>query len=349
MSSLKKTSIPFLIIIITMFMSCNGSVKRENFTIIDVQSVVDIKGQIVLNEDLMQFYDLQIYDTLAFFASSRGESVFRVYSTKDFKLLNEFGYNHAGPEYVDYPMFLKTKSLPDSVESYDINTRSFINAIFNKSSNSFTMEKELMDDNMWPVINLNKVSENVYFANSLPPFNKGLFFKYETETFDKKWIPFVKKHESGNDDYMTALNRNSIAINKSKSIVICCMKYFNKIFAFDFDGNIIREIQLGTNSIEPSLEIPEIEKFTENSETFFTTIVATDKFFYCLWNNKKINAKKKEAANSKVIIFDWQCNYVRTIQTDNIISAMDVHPKDSYFLGIVFNDEEDTSIYKYII
>lgn len=338
----------FTIFILIVF-SCKQGNKQDDLTeVIPINSnTVTSAGQLVLKEDLSQFYDLLILDSLVFFTASRGESVFKVYSTTDFELQYEFGYKHAGPESVDYPMFMIAKPESEPIQLYDINTRQIIH--LNKENNSYSIKKELMSDDLWPPINLNKVSENTYFANSLPPFNEGLFFRYNKDSSEKKWFPFLENLKSDNEEDMTVLNRNIIYANKKGSLLICAMKYYNKIFAFDFNGNILKEILIGESPIEPALEISGSEQFTDKTEMFFTNIAGSDNYFYCLYNNKKVHSGKEGMGNSKIFVFDWNLNHTKTIQTDKIISAMDVHCDDSYLLGIVFDEEEDTSIYKYNI
>ncbi|MDH6343642.1 hypothetical protein M2480_002372 [Parabacteroides sp. PFB2-12] len=340
--------------IFLLFMFAASSCKQYNKhnRLIDVieNNKGDVRnGQLVLDEDLCQFYDLLIVDSLVFFTSSRGESAFKVYSTTDFNLLYEFGYKNAGPENVNYPMFMRTKYDSDSIWLYDINTRSIINISLNKDKNSYDMKKELMDEDLWPPMSLNKVSENTYFANSLPPFNKGLFFRYNKSSLEKLWIPFLENINGDNEDNMSVLNRNVIYANKNDSLVVCAMKHYNKIFVFDFNGKMLKEIQIGKKTISPALEISEIERFTDKTEVFFTSVVGTNNYFYCLWNNKKANSGKENMENSKIFVFDWNFNHIKTIQTDKIISVIDVHHSDSYLLGIVFDEEEDTKIYRYNI
>lgn len=338
----------YLILFSTLY-SCNNNHKEEfSIQVINESETTPLTSQLVIDEDLAQYYEIKIADSVVFLTTSRGESAIKAFSTKDYSLIDEFGYKGDGPEGVDFPMFIKNTSNSGRVELYDINYKTLMKVDFNTERNAHTIIKEQMPDALWPSINVNKVTNGIYFANSLPPFNKGLFFKLNINTSEKEWIPFMPEYKTEEED-KTVIYRNIILINEDKAIVVCVMKYFNRIFIFDFNGNLIKDFQIGKTAIEPIVEDLKLDKFSKDSDKFFLNIVGNETYFYCLYNRDRINIDDRKGINSKIFVFDWNLNHVSTIQTEHMISAFDVDPNNKYLLALVFDEEEDTRVYKYDI
>lgn len=343
---MKIYNIYILLLLFSIIYSCNNHNKSSSFEIIDVKGTTSPTAQLVIEEDMGQFYDLYITDSIVFLATSRGESAIKAYSTKDFTLINEFGYKGDGPEGVDFPMFIKSISNSESLELYDLNYKTLMKIDFNTERNTYTISKKQMPDALWPSININRVSDSIFFANGLPPFNKGHYFKLNINTSKKEWIPYFPKYKTDEED-KTIIYSNNILVNEEKSIVVCVMKYFNRILIFDFDGKLIKDLQIGQSPIEPIVEDLELYKFSKDSENFFLDVIGNKTHFYCLYNRDRINVDDKKANNSKIMVFDWDLNLVSTIQTEHLISTMDVDPHNKYILALVFDEEGDTRVYKY--
>ncbi|WP_436417255.1 hypothetical protein KCV26_12670 [Petrimonas sulfuriphila] len=343
-------SIIFLILFCFVF-SCKDKKEMPShlIQIIDEKETELSTGKLVFEEDMQQFFDMHITDSLVFLTSQRNNSPVTVLSSKNFERVAELGDRGQGPESVDFPLFLKGLSKKGDVELLDLNRRSLIYIGYNSEKKRYIIEKEMMPDSLWPSINLNKISDTLYFANSLVPFNKGLYFKWDKQTSTKEWIQYYPVTKRKYDEDVTHLYRNTILANKEKAIVVCALTYFNRIAIFDLNGNILKDIQIGKEFIEPVLENAELQKFSDGAELFFLNVVGSDNYFYCLWNRSEIGLDKDKRKNSKIFVFDWDLNHVSTIQADQPLVAFDVDPYDRYFLGLFSDDEADTSIYKFAI
>lgn len=350
MNTFKKTTLLFFAFC-TIY-SCGNIDKKDSLLlIINDEVTTSPSAQLVIEEDMEQYYDIKILDSVVFLTTSRGEAAIKAFSTKDYSLIGEFGYKGDGPEGVEFPMFMKGSSNDNETRLYDINYKSLIKINFNTERDVYTIKKKQMYDALWPSFNVNRVSDSVYFANGVQSFNEGLYFKVNINSSEKEWIPYLPEFKTDEED-KTAIYRNVILANEEKSIVVSVMKYFNRIFVFDFDGKLIKDIQVGEQPIEPVIEDLWMEKFSKDSDIFFIGIASTNTHFYCLWVGNKINyndRKKSENNNSKVFVFDWNLNHVSTIQTEHQISCIDVDPVNKFLLAVVFDEEEDTRVYKYDI
>ncbi|WP_298653528.1 BF3164 family lipoprotein [uncultured Proteiniphilum sp.] len=341
-----------LLILFCFVFSCKDKKEttRHLIQIIDEKETVFSAGELVFKEDLMQFFDMYITDSLVFLTSQRNDSPITALSLKNFERVAELGDRDQGPEGIDFPLFLKNLSRKGDVELLDLNRMSLMHIGYNFEKNRYTMEKEMMPDSLWPSISMNKISDTLYFANGLEHFNKGLYFKWNKQTsIIKEWIPYYPETRKKYDEDVTPLYRNTILANKEKGIVVSALTYFNRIVAFDFNGNILKDIQIGKEAIEPVIEDFELLKFSDGAELFFLNVVGSDNYFYCLWNRSEIGLDKDKRKNSKIFVFDWDLNHVSTIQADQPLVAFDVEPYDRYFLGLFSDDEADTSIYKFAI
>lgn len=328
--------------------SCNNKKETSgHFVLVDEKETAYSAGQLVFKEDMRQFFYMHITDSLVFLTSQRNESPVTALSLENFERIVELGDRGQGPEGVQFPLFLKNISGKSDVELYDLNMKSLIHIGYNTEKQRYTMEKEIMHDSLWPSINLNKISNSLYFGNSLVPFNKGLYFKWDELTSTKEWIPYYPMTKKKYDEDITHLYRNSILANGEKGIVVCALTCFNRIVAFDLDGNILKDIQIGKEVVEPVMEDFERLKFSDGTEMFFFDVVGTENYFYCLWNRSEIGIDVDQRENSKIFVFDWDLNHVSTIQADQPLASFDVDPYDRYFLGLFSDDEEDTAIYKF--
>lgn len=347
METLTKSTL--LLFLFCIIYSCSNKDEKDTLLlIINEKETASPNAQLVIEEDLGQYFDIQITDSVIFLITTRGESAIKAFSTKDYSLIDEFGNKGDGPEGVDFPIYIKTTSNIEKVELYDINYKSLIKIDFDTKRNTYTLKKEQMPDALWPPFNVNRVSDSIFFANALSPFNKGLYFKLNTKTSEKEWIPYLPEYKTDEED-KTVIYLNTILVNDEKSIVVCAMKYFNRIFTFDFDGNLIKDMQIGQSLLEPIVENLELGKFSKDSDMFFLNMVGNKTHFYCLYNRDRINVDNRKGNNSKILVFDWNLNHVSTIQTEHVISAMDVAPNNKYLLALVFDEEEDTRVYKYDI
>ena len=350
MNTFTKSILPLFLFCIIY--SCGNRDKKDSLLlIIDEEATTAPSAQLVIEENMGQYYDISIADSVVFLTTSRGESAIKAFSTKDYSLIGEFGYKGDGPEGVEYPMFMKGTSNDNVTRLYDINYKSLIEIDFNTERDVYTIKKKQMYDALWPSFNVNRVSDSIYFANGVQSFNEGLYFKLNINNSEKEWIPYLPEFKTDEED-KTAIYRNVILANEEKSIVVSVMKYFNRIFVFDFEGKLIKDIQVGEQLIEPVIEDLWMEKFSKDSDMFFLGITSTDTHFYCLWDRNKINyndRKESEENNSKIFVFDWNLNHVSTIQTEHQISVFDVDANNKYLLAVVFDEEEDTKVYKYDI
>lgn len=343
-------SIIFLILS-CFFFSCKDKkgMTSDSIQIIDEKETTYSSGKLVFEEDMQQFFDMYITDSLVFLTSQRNDSPITALSLKNFERIAELGDRGQGPESVQFPLFLKNLPRNGYIELFDLNRRTLMHIGYNFEKNRYTMEKEMMPESLWPNINLNKISDTLYFANGIEYFNKGLYFKWDKQMSTKEWIPYYPETRKKYDDDVTHLYRNTILANKEKGIVVSALAYFNRIVAFDFNGNILKDIQIGKETIEPVIEDFELLKFANGTELYFLNVVGSANYFYCLWSQTEVGFEIDKRKNSKIFVFDWDLNHISTIQADQTLVALDVDPYDRYFLGFFSDDQGDTSIYKFDI
>lgn len=346
---MKLNTLPTLFLILFCFtLSCKDRKDATGrFIQIDENETIYSEGQLVFKEEMLQFLDMHVTDSLVFLTSQRNESPITVLSLKNFERVTELGDRGQGPESVNFPLFLKNLSRKGGVELLDLNSRNFLCVTYNPEMARYTMEKEMMPDSLWPSINLNKIADTLYFANGLEHFNHGLYFKWNKQASTKEWVPYYPGTKKKYDEDITHLYRNSILANNEKGVVVSALTYFNRVVAFDFNGNVLKDVQIGQEAIEPVMEDFELLKFTDGAEMFFLNVTGTENHFYCLWNRSEIGLDREKRENSKIIVFDWDINHVATIQADKPLVAIDVDPHDRYFLGLFSDDEADTGIYKF--
>lgn len=347
--TLNISHLTFLLFVLLLLSSCKDkqTVISSTVRIISETGTTFAEGKPVYMENMQQFYDIHISDSLLFLVSKRNKNPVTILSSRNFERVAEIGDRGQGPEGMDFPFFLKRITGKNNVELLDLNRKTLMSVNYDPDRDRFVVEKEVLPDSIWPSINLNRVSDSLFFATGLAPFNKGLYFKWDRMANTKEWVEYYPETKRRYEGDLSFLYRSSIVVNRDKEFVICGLYYFNKILVFDFQGNILKDIQVGDKSFEPVMEDFEILRYSEDTESFFLSVKGSGNYFYCLWNRNEVDIDQHERKNSKIFVFDWNLNHVSTVQTDHVLEEFDVDPYNQYFLGLVSNEEEDTGIYKF--
>ena len=294
-------------------------------------------------EEILYVDKIGIYDSLVVLINRYSEPIFTLYD-ENFTLKKTFGtIGHAPNEFL-FPFFLHTQcSEKEGILSvYDVNAASFkdINVSKIHSEEEYIYSKK-MPSCLIGSPNLILLEDSCFLGNM--DNGQGLFFIHTNDNKNLNWIDFPKILESPRKDF-TVMNMNRITVNHDTQEIVAAMGYYNLMFLYDIKGNLKKTIQIGEELKRPHLM--KRNYISENSLIFSREIASTNKYIYVLQLNVEEH-KFEEIDNlpSKILVFDWNLNYVSTYQLPHYASAFAIDPSHHRIIYTALNEEGGTDIY----
>lgn len=109
----------------------------------------------------------------------------------------------------------------------------------------------------------------------------GLFYVFNKKTGNKKWVPFSPPQKNKGLDVITKsfLYTNKTVANYSDSIIVCGMKYFNRIQFYNFNGFLLKSFSFD----DDIMPIPGDGPLTisQNSKYYCLDLYGTKTMFMC--------------------------------------------------------------------
>ena len=237
---------------------------------------------------------------------------FYVYSRENLSPMGTFGTAGQGPKDFMFPFFLsgdngkelQVYDLPNS-RIYGVDVARVLAGEEDWCSTTALPEKVMGCSNLYQ-------SGDRFWGNI--DNGPGLFFIYDRGSDAIEWIPFPSSLLETEPDY-TVGNMNRIAVCKSKGRIASAMTYYNKVFLYDEDGNLLEEKGIGDDEIKPFFTE---EGLSEESRYFCSDIKCTDTCLYLMLQQvtEGDSFQAKEGKESRILVLDWDLNPVKTYQLD---------------------------------
>lgn len=118
------------------------------------------------------------------------------------------------------------------------------------------------------------------------------------------------------------------------------MTNMNSIFFYNLQGQLLKEVVIGTKRMWPQDGRQEFLDFPEDNKYTFC-LTGTKQHLYVLYHAHPISAHKQ---HSKILQFDWNGNLLRNIQTDKNLSRIAITPDGTYIYAIADTEEGGTDV-----
>ena len=330
--------------------SCYREESRNRYIIaMEDINFKQLEGKLVVkgDDDLTIAHELLIVDSLCILINSteRG-GIFRVYDIENFNKARSFGEIGQGPnDFLAPPFFISTRendgfSVIDRIQARIVE---FCNA--NRDSIHITSTREIL-----PLLhssNVNQIDENLFIGTKSLSAN-GLFFMYDYSQDVMEWISYTTRHSRNLRGHRNRMYISFLRANKDRNLIVCALRFFNRIVFFDFDGNHVKEIQIGYRELTPEWQ-REWNMVSMSSTTYFLDMCTTTEHIYILW----VNAFFDEIGEfirrdpAKVFVFNWEKELVSALQLDKPISRIAVSEDGSMLLGLADDGTGLTDVIKY--
>ncbi len=330
----------FSFYIIFMLCFCTSCKNNKTVKIIENKYInLDINRTNITS--LLCADKMKIIDSYLILIDRCEEPIFHVYELSNYSHIKSFGLQGNGPTDYIFPFFLNNND--NNLITYDVNLAQFkdINIKNLKNGKGDFIESREMPKELIGCPDLINIGDE-YYGNI--DTSKGLYFHYSDKEKKIEWVNFPNSLLSYEEIEPMPLNMSRIAINPKKNIIACAMYYYNKIFLYTTKGDLIKEIIIGDKEITP-----QISKSTRiikgDSKICFSDIYATDKYIYLITQEIKYqDFEERFKYPSRIIILDWNLNYISTLTSNKHIYSITIDNKHKRLIYIAINQEGDPEI-----
>lgn len=329
-----------ILCLLLLWVSC--SQPHLSYSVSD-KNVKEIKGEVWQKTDFL-YNDLRITDSYSIFLSyneNEGDTLLRIYDKN--APLNLAGYGRKeGGGFSSYE-FAKsnTREVSEEDEVWIVKNKASLQRIKCREGEVSYAEKIQIPHYMGRNSAYNFTKEAVYVVPSHENINKAFCFYLNSER-----NPITVKMYGATD---TSYSKTPYAflpnliVNEDKRSVVCAYRFFNKVQFFDGEGEIVKDVTYGSSDIKPIINDEGAISYLETRKCFID-ICGTADYVYCLYDGSA-----DFDAMSKIIVFDWNGNYVKTLQTDRFVKKIAVDPSAPSLLAIGVSPSGEGEILHYVL
>ncbi len=362
---LLKTSKNFFCIMkqmltITILLSIIISCKHNESNLKIISKFPDkelIKGEPIKEINLYSKGNVNLISIDSFLVIQKSEEPhFQIYSTKNYKILSEFGKNGKGPNEFISPELLNQTSYDTSNNSpvicvYDYTRRNFTKInIFNiiKDQTNQTL------DNI-PIPRYNQYFTYFFYRDNdlmiATPESKWRFVIYRDTLQNFHNVPYIPSVDfSIGEELKTIVYRSTSYINKKDGVMASAPLLLGEIDFFSLEGqhlssSIFSSREILKNDLENKNKIK-----GNNPKYFIEDLHANDNYIYALnYDNYQNDFYENGSySNQSILVFDWKGNPVKKyiLDKNHFIKSFAVDWDNNRFYGYN-SDEIDNTIIVY--
>lgn len=339
---MNKNVLVLLLFVLFLATSCKDSrTVSVNNVSLDVKK--EIKSSILFSKDNSSyFYDIQLIDSLCFFADDKSDTILRCYKIGDY-LMPFICINQKNrTEIISKPKFINHIS-----KSKEKNTLYFMD-------NEMHLKKLIVHDNsnlecstiysnrsIPRSLDYNFTSQYLY-GTPLSGHNKYSFYYYNPDS-GFYWIrtsPEIKNMTPADGGLIYG---NNLCVSEIHDKVVTAYRFVNFLSFYDLSGVLEKVIQIGENISEPIIDgSGDIDALS--SIKYFIDTSITSKYVYCLYAGCHDFAEK-----SKIFIFEWTGEHVKTLQLDRSIRNFTVDNDNKYVIAIASDETGGQDVVLYYL
>jgi hypothetical protein len=327
--------------------------RRENgIKIIDQFQVQRLDGEVVVRgeTDLTVAFFMTVTDSalilsLSTLGKNVGDPLCEAYDLRGFQKIASFAPVGRGPNEYTIPIpFHSNRGKDNSFRFFDGNHYSVNTAKVLKDTVVVTTSRG-NPEVLAATFNLSETGSGLFFG-SRSGHSAGIYFRYDPADGSLQWPVYRSEFDSYlSPSEVATLYYNTTCIHEEREMVVVAPRYFNKLLFFDFDGKLLKEIQVGKEKWSPAWDGHRKSMDYELSKTFFLYMCTTDKYVYCL--STRDADENGVIPPSRIHVFDWDFQYVTTFQMDRAVGRIVVNHDDSWMLSACDDGTGLTDIVKY--
>jgi len=250
------------------------------------------------------------------------ETRIHVYNKENLKLITKFStVGLASYEFSSTAFPLSTIQKSDQIRFYDSNIWHFktINLdkfLFGETINecfiSTPMEKNLIGN-----YNIKILDEYRFMGRNQSPFQKGMFFIYDTQKKEMNWIEPIPKVRGVKVQHKVDLHYGNFIANNPKNIILYSSKFFDQVLFYDYNRKLLKHYAfspLKTPILYENERLP-----ATGSLMYFFNVFATSEYFFVNRRGGKLLAVGSEPLApddpsyiKQLLVFSWDGSLIKT-------------------------------------
>lgn len=340
-----KKAIYLLLTCITsgLFTGCNT--KSQTLSPITEVGTDSITLQKVPEMELWCSDVMDICDSCLIIADRCQSEKLYIYCLSDFKFIRNMGKSGQGPTDCLFPFFVKNDiSTPNEFTISDASLGKCKKFKLNhnqKDSLIYLVKETAIHPEILGSTDMTQLANNYYGTQDQM---QGLFFIHHLEQDTTEWIPYPNSIPELKEDELKTTKQSRITVNLKKKRIAAAMRFYNQLFIYDENGKQLKSKSFGDELI-PKIVNQRIEP---SSKIFFGRICSTEQYIYLILSNQTYRSTHTgDTPPSKIAIFDWELNHIRTLQTDQNVYNMLVDSLYKRILFFVSDAEKNSELYTY--
>lgn len=338
-----KAKFVFGLLLFTFFLSCKEG--QEVDVIVEDNLIFPVINEIKV-EDVLYVDRIECYDSSCVVINRKMTPCIHLYNRFDFTFQGALGDSGHGPTDFLFPFFLYPSSDVNCLSLYDVNLGAFKNVDLEKflSRKMNVIESKPMPHDLIGSPNMFITSDSTYIGNK--DNGNGLFFMKRGDS-ELEWVDFPSSIILPETDF-TVMNMNRITVNSQRNKVAVGMSYYNKVFLYDFNRNLLKGILVGEDKVFPRL----VDDYclSEDNYLFCKEIKSTDSNIYLLIQRiKEQDMSNPGKSTSTILVLDWNLDYTATYQLPHYIMAFTIDMLTNRIIYAGMNMEGGSDLYYFDI
>lgn len=327
-----------LLLILFALLSCS---KKYEVTDFPSFTTIELEKESLIDEGC--YFDMMcIADSVVLLKAECDTFFFHLYNSKDLRFIDKLGEKGQGPGDFQFPFpynNVTTKyTQSDTIVFFDMNLvcNKYINVKnILEDTNGDNIRQEYLDEMLFYGKDLNFVKNNIIIGNDINE-SKGLFFLYNKDCRDLKWIDFYPKI-SADKRYLTSIYSGVICANENKNTIAFGYRHFDGVSFYSMSGELKKAIFF-TEPILPKLSL-DFSGVSNKYPVYFSKIYGTPDRCYLMRIGRSLDdILNGSGLKSTIIEFDWEGTILNAFQFDNILSSFCVDENGEYLYGVYSSD-----------
>lgn len=328
----------YIVIILFCYSCTNNKSEHHIIEVINEELETNIETKEIKFDNLLCINKAKVMDSLLLLIDRCDSCIFHVYNINQDSIIHSFGNSGQGPDDFIYPLFLSNAKM-DSIYCYDTGLRTLKVMERKECVNSVQVKviSRAIPSQLLASPDLSK--EKFGYIGCTDTGEEGLYFKYIENTDTLIWINYPQsiqcpKGMNGRGSRLTS--------NDSIQRIAISMRYYNQLFLYNYDGEILKKVQIGNDEIFPQIDHKQ-KRIKKESILCNLDIQSTRAYIYVLALYRPEKDVYKPDVTSKILVFDWDLNYVKTYLLPHKAHSINVD-ESSQNIIYVGNDENEECI-----
>lgn len=316
--------------------------KQDVTYVISSDSDENLTCEIWQAESGKSYTDLQITDSYYLFADGEADSLLYAFEKKDIQRTCLYGLKGSESEQFRSIEFVKSNTCYPSIKDavWLVENKRLLKQIQCRADSLATTQSILLPGELDRSADYNFTKDEIFGVSTMGYVNSPYYF-FNPDSGYYRVDPYnlsMQKYRENRFAYLT-----NLCVNEKNKVAVSALRFFNSVQFFDLHGGIKRAVSFGEAAIQPQNNSGKTLDF-ENSVKCFIDIYGTDNLVYCLFDGSLMFDQP-----SKIVVFKWNGDHVRTIQTDYALKKIAVDASDKYILALASNDKGEQLVLKYYL